>query len=139
MSVVEKILRFCPELERAGFDMAVLGEMMEVRFLDDFTVFAAAAGIFLESYESQLNEIRSAIVSEDRKKTYAAIHRFKGAIANFHDAKIVETAAVLEVGTQDWARERLEAQYAILATQSKEFVKRLRMLVDSFRKIQESV
>ncbi|QDK37374.1 Hpt domain-containing protein [Bdellovibrio sp. NC01] len=137
MTLTEKIRKYCPELVSAGFNLTELEEMMDGRFLGDFTIFAAAAGIFLESYEAQLNDIRSAIISEDRKKIYAAAHKFKGAIANFHDSSVADTVERIEMGSSDWDRQKFEAQYGVLVKQTKDFVKQLNQLVDSFGRIQE--
>ncbi|WP_413560604.1 Hpt domain-containing protein [Bdellovibrio sp. HCB209] len=137
MSTEILINKYCPELSSLGFDVPAIAEMMETRYLGEFEIFGAAAGLFIGSYEGQLNDIKAAIESMDPKSIKSTAHKYKGAIANFHDPVVVETARAIETNSDKWSKEQFLESFNILTQQTAEFLPRLNQLVESFSKIQQ--
>jgi HPt (histidine-containing phosphotransfer) domain-containing protein len=139
MSIEVTIRQACPELEPAGFNVPELAEMMDTRYLGEFMIFIAAAGLFLESYEAQLADIKAAIDGMDPKKIHSTAHKFKGAISNFHDQAIADAVRTIEVNSASWTQEQLAIQYLDVMKRVTKFVPELNQLVVSFSKIQQEV
>ncbi|UYL09425.1 Hpt domain-containing protein [Bdellovibrio sp. SKB1291214] len=136
MSLEVTIRKSCPELEPAGFNIPELAEMMDTRYLGEFMIFIAAAGLFLESYEAQIADIKAAIDDKDPKKIHATAHKFKGAISNFHDQSIADAVRTIEVNSATWTQEQLVVQFADVLKRTTKFVPELNQLVVSFSKIE---
>lgn len=133
----EKIRRLCPEVIALGLDPMSLSQMLDSRFLGNFSIFSAAADIFLYEYAEELEELQNLIENLDRKKAFAATHKLKGAISNFHRPDVAETARILEIHTDDWSHEQLKEQFAVLQIQIQEFVLELKVLMRSFEEIED--
>lgn len=137
MSMEDLIKKYCPELSSLGYDVPALAEMMDTRYLGEFEIFGTAAGMFIEGYAAQLEDVKKAIEQMDPKSIRATAHKYKGAIANFHDTRVVETAKLIETNSDSWSKEQLLETYNLLTQQTAEFLPRLSQLVDSFSKIQQ--
>ena len=137
MSIGNTIKQNCPELEFGGFNIAELSEMMDTRYLGDFSIFIAASEIFLEGYVAQLADIKKAITDMDTEKIHATAHKFKGGISNFHDLNVTETVRLIEMNSAKWTKEELLAQYSLLGLQMGTFISQLKQLTESFAKIQQ--
>lgn len=133
----DKIRRLCPEVVASGLDPVFLSQMLDSRFLGNFSIFSAAADIFLYEYAEELEELQNLIENLDRKKAFAATHKLKGAISNFHRPDVAETARILEIHTDDWSHEQLKEQFAVLQIQVQEFVFELKLLMRSFEEIED--
>ncbi|WP_413294644.1 Hpt domain-containing protein [Bdellovibrio sp. HCB185ZH] len=136
MSIERSIKQFCPELESAGFNISALVEMMDTRYMGEFEIFLAASALFLDCYKEQLNDVKQAIESMDRKKIHDCAHKFKGAIGNFHDANVAEMARLIEVNSDSWTQEQFVIQFHKLNSDVTKFVSQLNQLVAGFSKIQ---
>lgn len=137
MSLENSIKQHCPELVAAGFDIKILVEMMDERFMGEYDIFFAAVELFLEGHENYMADIEKAIQQMDRRQIAAAAHRFKGAAANFHCLKMPETAREMESNAQTWDQDKFQLQYALLKGQVGKFVGELNQLVKSFNKLQQ--
>ncbi|MGE9743758.1 Hpt domain-containing protein [Bdellovibrio bacteriovorus] len=133
----EKIRRLCPEVVASGLDPRLLSQMLDTRFLGNFSIFSAAADAFLYEYAEELEELQAFIENLDRQKAFAATHKLKGSLINFHRPDVAETARILEIHTEDWSHEQLREQFAILQIQIQEFAFELKLLMKSFEEIQD--
>lgn len=136
MSIEHSIKKYCPELESAGFDISSLAEMMDTRYLGEFEIFVAASDLFLECYKGQMDDLKKAIETMDRKKIHDFAHKFKGAIGNFHDAHVTEMARLIEVNCDSWTQEQFIIQFHKLNMDVGKFVQQLNQLKAGFAKIQ---
>jgi HPt (histidine-containing phosphotransfer) domain-containing protein len=84
-----------PHVEAAGYDLDrdAIFALVE----GDLELFGELVELFLDSYPSQLLDIREGISGGDPGRITEAAHSLKGSVANFQATSAVELATSLEV------------------------------------------
>ena len=105
-------------------------ELALAKLEGDLETLLELAAVFLDVYESDVANIQSAIARKDANGLQLSSHRFKSSVSNFFALSTSAAALALERIGRENRFEDVDAAWANLRAQLKEFIPALRQFLN---------
>jgi HPt (histidine-containing phosphotransfer) domain-containing protein len=89
-------------------------QAFEENFMGEVDLFVGVVDLFNSQYKTNLEKLKTAIDSEDRKVVKEMSHKIKGSISHFHHDEPVAIAQALEHQSANMTKAAMQAEVAKL-------------------------